>query len=136
MLTLQLVLTVTYATDPDAPAEDIDSTPLSANLEQLVRDAVNDGRLTGVTEYVVDDYRYQLHLLAQTSLDAEARGAYLASPLHCPFCDHPQISAGDIEDGDPFVIRQNVVCDICGEEWTDVYRLVDIEPREDHRPPS
>jgi len=52
---------------------------------------------------------------------------YLLSPNHCPFCESDNITAGgnDYQDN---IILVSVSCKACGQQWIDVYRLVDIQP--------
>ena len=44
----------------------------------------------------------------------------------CPYCESGRLDGGErqYEGG---VVSQAVVCLDCGENWTDVYRLVDIK---------
>lgn len=46
--------------------------------------------------------------------------------LVCPFCGSANIVGGDIDYGNS-QMWQNVVCEKCKKEWTDIYTLTDIE---------
>ena len=56
----------------------------------------------------------------------EQRKYYLEhSGLRCPFCHSDNIESGPLEcDQDPY---SDIKCNACGKEWTDLYKLVDIE---------
>jgi formate dehydrogenase maturation protein FdhE len=58
-------------------------------------------------------------------LTVEQKQDYIVSGgNHCPYCASHNITAliFDGEDG-----GQPVRCEDCGKEWTDIYKLVDIE---------
>ena len=44
----------------------------------------------------------------------------------CPFCDSHNIEGGPFE-ADGTTVWQNVICNNCGAEWTDIYRLTNVE---------
>lgn len=44
----------------------------------------------------------------------------------CPFCDSFDVSREVAELGEMW-IRVDVECEKCGENWTDIYKLVDVE---------
>ena len=46
--------------------------------------------------------------------------------VRCPFCHDEEISGGQWES-DAGTCWQNVHCHQCGQEWTDIYNLVDVE---------
>ena len=50
----------------------------------------------------------------------ESKGNY------CPYCESEDIEAGHF-DFDGNRCRQNVVCNDRRREWTDIYKLVDVE---------
>ena len=58
------------------------------------------------------------------------RNAYLKEVQRigrkCPFCGSYEVTAEVAELGSRW-IRVDVECDKCLEDWTDIYKLVDIE---------
>ena len=66
----------------------------------------------------------------ETVLSPEQKADYLASGgQHCPFCKSEDIAGTDLDYGQELL--QKCECMDCGKHWTDVYRLVAVEPRED-----
>jgi C4-type Zn-finger protein len=54
--------------------------------------------------------------------------AYLQSEGSiCPYCSSKNIT-GHQFGYEGMNIWQSVICEECGKEWTDVYKLVDVEP--------
>lgn len=54
---------------------------------------------------------------------------------HCPFCGSEDITGSSVEV-DSGVVTQGVSCSACGEDWTDVYRLISTDikaPLIDHK---
>lgn len=49
---------------------------------------------------------------------------------HCPYCGSDQIEAFN-HDWDEVCAYNDVLCHICGERWTDVYKLVEITYEDD-----
>jgi len=56
----------------------------------------------------------------------EQREYYLKNHgISCPFCHSNELDSDPIKyDLDP---SANIRCGKCGKEWTDIYKLVDIE---------
>lgn len=64
--------------------------------------------------------------MAQDKLTQEQKEKYLASPVHCPFCNSTDISAGFLEtEGNSAYCT--VDCKTCGKSWRDVYTLTEVE---------
>jgi len=59
-------------------------------------------------------------------MDAKTKIEYLHNPDICPFCKSNDLEATSM-DVDSNRAWQPVKCNGCGEEWTDIYKLVDIE---------
>jgi predicted Zn-ribbon and HTH transcriptional regulator len=59
----------------------------------------------------------------------EQKAVYLNASNICPHCQSDQLSGGFIsaEDG---VATQSIECLRCKAEWTDIYRLVNVEAAE------
>ena len=59
-------------------------------------------------------------------LTAQQKKAYLnVQGVSCPFCGSHDIEGGFIETNEGRA-TQPMNCHICGEDWIDYYRLVDI----------
>ncbi len=61
-------------------------------------------------------------------LTAEQKQKYIQSGgNNCPFCESDDIEGCvGIETGSG-IASQNVICNNCNEEWTDIYTLTDVE---------
>jgi len=65
-------------------------------------------------------------LISFSSIDS-AETKYISQlGVRCPFCDTTDISAGEIETYDNYKY-QNVKCDTCNKEWTDMYKLTKVD---------
>jgi transcription elongation factor Elf1 len=64
-------------------------------------------------------------------MDGKQKADYLQSPYHCPYCNSKDIEA---QPFDAEMSRQPVVCLACGEQWTDIYTLTDVEPLQPKSP--
>jgi len=51
---------------------------------------------------------------------------YLDNPYQCPFCGSTDILFRDITNG-LGKLFQSACCDICENEWREVYNLTDVE---------
>ena len=71
-------------------------------------------------EWTMDTaYRYK-QLTEQQRKDYVARGG-----VSCPFCPDGAVEGHDMEFGGGGRIEQLISCSECGEQWWDVYQLVD-----------
>lgn len=65
----------------------------------------------------------------------EQKEAYLKNPRLCPYCQSPDITAGDHHGegdfGDPHVIYCIMTCDDCSKLWMDQFRLVGVQSEEE-----
>lgn len=62
-------------------------------------------------------------------MDEKQKQNYLdCGGVLCPFCGSSSISANEAVDVDGGVGTQSVSCGECMEEWTDVYKLFDVQP--------
>jgi transcriptional regulator NrdR family protein len=55
---------------------------------------------------------------------------YLASPVHCPYCNSTNIEARgdrDVDHDGVGILREQIDCLDCEKSWYDVYRLKTIE---------
>jgi len=61
--------------------------------------------------------------------DAKARETFLKNPLVCPYCG--ATSSADLDyrefDGDHNQVWQNVHCEKCDHDWSEIYTLTDFE---------
>ena len=62
-----------------------------------------------------------------------ANGLFVAMPSrkltdHCPFCKSKDIEGGHVEI-DYKSAWQEISCNVCHKEWTDIYTLTDIEEK-------
>lgn len=48
--------------------------------------------------------------------------------VKCPYCGSEDITAGEYR-ADGSLIWQDVLCNDCGSEWTDEYRLQGVYPK-------
>lgn len=53
------------------------------------------------------------------------KAKYLKFPAHCPICDEP-LHAGEC-DFDIDSATQNTTCEGCGREYTEHYKLIDVD---------
>ena len=53
---------------------------------------------------------------------------YVKTGKGCPFCGPDANVDGDNVEVDDVYASQEVACTTCGAEWTDIYRLVSINP--------
>lgn len=61
-----------------------------------------------------------------SKLTEEQRATYLATRgLLCPFCETDNIEGGSVEVNDGGAM-QECNCADCGEEWTDIYKLINV----------
>jgi transcription elongation factor Elf1 len=58
-------------------------------------------------------------------LSQEQREWYLNHSANCPFCHSGQIEGGSVEI-DAGGAWQEVSCVECGEQWVDIYKLIDV----------
>ena len=60
-------------------------------------------------------------------LTKEKKESYIHGGYNCcPYCDSTEVESGRAEKDDNWA-EAPVKCNDCGEEWTDVYTLVDIK---------
>jgi len=62
-------------------------------------------------------------------LTEKQKAEYIKNPCHCPDCGDHDIEGGPIE-ADVKTAWQEVLCNGCHFEWTDIYTLTDIEETE------
>lgn len=58
----------------------------------------------------------------------ETKENYLEKPNHCPFCTSWDIEAGST-DFTSFEYLCDVTCLTCKKQWTDIYRLADVQEK-------
>jgi hypothetical protein len=46
--------------------------------------------------------------------------------IACPFCGSWDIEGGSMDFEAPGEIDQRISCHVCGEQWTDVYKLAAV----------
>lgn len=51
---------------------------------------------------------------------------YISNNNVCPYCGEENLS-GDFFNTEDGIATQTVVCADCGKEWTDIYKLVNIQ---------
>ena len=59
-------------------------------------------------------------------MDTEQKADYLNNPNECPYCGSTDLE-GDSFDSDDNTVSQEITCNRCYKDWTDVYHLVDVE---------
>ncbi len=47
----------------------------------------------------------------------------------CPYCIKPTVEGHSVETGSGDAV-QEMSCQTCGKSWYDIYKLIDLEPRE------
>ncbi len=60
-------------------------------------------------------------------LTTEQKARYLSNSSFCPLCQSSNIDAGAFQSGGDDNAYSNVNCNDCGAEWTDEYRLSNID---------
>lgn len=61
-------------------------------------------------------------------MDDKQKQNYLdCGGVFCPFCGSGDIEASESVNVDGGVGTQGVSCNICMEDWTDVYKLFDVQ---------
>ena len=61
-------------------------------------------------------------------MNKEQKENYLSSGgVICPFCECTNIEGRGSIECDAGVAWQNVICNSCDEEWTDIYKLIDVK---------
>lgn len=51
---------------------------------------------------------------------------YLKNPNHCPHCESDNIQ-GEGFNVRGYLVTQYVMCNDCENDWTDIYKLINIE---------
>jgi|ERR1039458_7146311 hypothetical protein len=60
-------------------------------------------------------------------LTNEQKKQYLANEgVVCPFCQSDDVVSGSVETDSGYA-TQDITCNVCDEEWTDVYTLTGVE---------
>lgn len=65
------------------------------------------------------------------ALTKEQKEKYVFSGSRCPYCHTDNIQTTEQVQTDGGCAWQNVICNKCGKEWRDVYKLVDIEEEDE-----
>jgi formate dehydrogenase maturation protein FdhE len=60
------------------------------------------------------------------SLEGAKQAEYIKASYHCPYCGSDDLDARGAEFDDNYCTR-SIQCCSCKKEWTDIYRLVEIE---------
>ena len=64
--------------------------------------------------------------MAKVTLTKEQLEKYLKNSNECPVCDSGDIEGGRVEIDDS-IAWQNMTCNDCGLQWTDLYTLKGID---------
>lgn len=59
----------------------------------------------------------------------EQKEKYIDSPNHCPDCGSDQLEGGPFMS-DCDCAWQDISCLSCDTEWSDIYKLIDVEKKE------